>query len=333
VTADFPPLDAVTIRSVLEDLSEKLRSAGSYNHHMMIAGGAALALRWHDRATHDVDVLDHRRRWQYQSGDRHTPAVDFISMRFPKVLTRAAAEAGETYGLNPNWLNAAVGIFTPLCDLDGEVVYRSDTLTVETPSAAVLLAMKLHAGRAKDVDDAALLIAETGHDDLATLCTLVADAYGPAAVTAETEDFATLSLHRAAQLAAVVARHAPGRTGDTTPWGDAGSAAEIADGVTYYTTAAHAGMRLSAERWAQLPPRVAAAFYTAGWAEKDCEVPLVVALLDLDPLPHFAETRAQFADRARSVALNNERYARALDHLPPPTRTPPHTAINTATHH
>ena len=107
-------LDAADIRYLFDRLSSHLREAGSTGHHLMIAGGAALALMWEDRTTHDVDVLEHRSRApQHQGAERRTAAVDFISMRFPAELATAARLVAEAEGLPRNWLNGAVAIFTP----------------------------------------------------------------------------------------------------------------------------------------------------------------------------------------------------------------------------
>ena len=76
--------DAVVVRRLLDGLSSHLRAAGSDNHNLMIVRGAALALLWDDRVTRDVDVLEHRFRWAHDSpAERHTGAVDFISMASP----------------------------------------------------------------------------------------------------------------------------------------------------------------------------------------------------------------------------------------------------------
>ncbi len=188
-------LTAALIRTLFDDLSSNLRQAGSSNHHMMIAGGAALALRWGDRLTRDVDVLDHRLRWQGRShGERHTATVDFISMRFPAELLSAADLVAAARGLRSNWLNNAVGLYTPACDLQAEVLYRSDQMTIEAPGPRVLLAMKLHARRDRDLEDAARLIRETNIADPERLAGLVAAAYGPAAVTTATERFASRAI-------------------------------------------------------------------------------------------------------------------------------------------
>ena len=188
-------LDAADIRYLFDRLSSHLREAGSTGHHLMIAGGAALALIWEDRTTHDIDVLEHRfRAPQHQDVERRTAAVDLISMRFPAELATAARLVAEAEGLPRNWLNGAVAIFTPGCDLHPQVLHRSDCLTIEAPSATVLLAMKMHAARDQDLQDAARLARDAAITDPDQLLALVADAYGTDAATADTADFADHAL-------------------------------------------------------------------------------------------------------------------------------------------
>ena len=189
------PLDAATIRRLFDRVSSHLHEVRSFNHHLMIAGGAALALLWDDRLTRDVDVLEHRFRTPADlHGERRARAVDFISMRFPAELVRAARLVAEAERLPPNWLNGAVAIFTPGCDLQAQALYRSGCLVVEAPSRAVLLAMKLHAGRGQDLEDAARLAYETGMTEPERLLDLVSDAYGSDAVTVDTSHFAERAL-------------------------------------------------------------------------------------------------------------------------------------------
>ena len=191
----MPRLDAATVRHLFDQLSSHLRSAGSYNHSLTIVGGAALALLWEDRLTRDVDVLEHRFRWAVGSeGGRRTRAVDFISMRIPVDLARAVQLVAETENLPWNWLNEAAAIFTPVCDLEPQTLYRSDCLVVASPSRRVLLAMKLHAGREVDLEDAARLADDTAITDAEQLLGLVAHAFGPDAVTYDTELFAERAL-------------------------------------------------------------------------------------------------------------------------------------------
>lgn len=190
----IPPdrqLDATDIRYLFDRLSSQLHEAGSTGHHLMIAGGAALALMWQDRTTHDIDVLEHRfRAPHHQDAERRTAAVDFISMRFSAELATAARRVAEDEGLPRNWLNGAVAIFTPGCDLQPQVLHRSDCLTVEAPSAGVLLAMKLHAAREQDLQDAARLARDTANTDPEQLLDLVVNAYGTDAATSHTAVFA-----------------------------------------------------------------------------------------------------------------------------------------------
>jgi len=58
----------------------------------------------------------------------------------------------------------------------------------------VLLAMKLHAARGKDLEDAARLARDVGISDPDEMLALVAGAYGTDAATAETADFAERAL-------------------------------------------------------------------------------------------------------------------------------------------
>ena len=185
-----PVLTAPVIRRLFDEMSSHLRAAESFNHRLTIAGGASLALRWDDRFTHDVDVLEHRLRYEAQPPEaRSTGAVDFISMKFPAELERAARLVAESAHLPRNWLNGAVAIFAPAGDLQLENLYRSDCLTVDSPGPSILLAMKLHAGRDHDIQDAARLIRETGIAQPRRLLGLVKEAYGPDAITPDTVGF------------------------------------------------------------------------------------------------------------------------------------------------
>lgn len=192
-------LTAPVIRRLFDMVSSHLRDAKSFNHHLTIAGGAALALRWDDRFTHDVDVLEHRFRYQSQTlGTRSTGEVDFVSMKLPAEMERAASLVSEAERLPRNWLNGAVAVFAPAGDLQLEVLYRNDWLTVESPGPRILLAMKLHAGRDRDLHDASRLIREARITQPRRLLGLVAKVYGEEAVTADTARFvgAALSLGR-----------------------------------------------------------------------------------------------------------------------------------------
>ena len=126
-------------------------------------------------------------------------------MRFTPEMARAARLVAEAEGLPRNWLNGAVAVFTPAGDLQPQVLHQSDCLTVEAPCPTVLLAMKLHAARGQDLEDAARLAREAGISDSDEMLALVADAYGADAATADTGDFA----ERALSLALPQDRGAP----------------------------------------------------------------------------------------------------------------------------
>ena len=83
---DEPPLtDAVGVRALFTELSDRLATAG-VTAQLFVVGGAAKALAYdQDRLTHDVDAL-------------------FISV--PEVR-RIAEEISGSHGLEPDWLNDA----------------------------------------------------------------------------------------------------------------------------------------------------------------------------------------------------------------------------------
>ena len=92
-----------------------------------------------------------------------------------------------------------------------------------------------------------------------------------------------------------------------TPWGVPQDIEELAEGVWRVSTASHGGLKLSRERWAEIPACVRGAMFTATFAEEDCEEPIVRTLLGLGD------------DRERELALKVagyfDRYAPALPYL------------------
>ena len=92
-----------------------------------------------------------------------------------------------------------------------------------------------------------------------------------------------------------------------TPWGWTRDTEELAEGVWRVSTASHGGLKLSRERWAEIPAEVRDAMFNATFAEEDCEEPIVRTLLGLGN------------DRERELALKVagyfDRYAPALPHL------------------
>ena len=62
-----------------------------------------------------------------------------------------------------------------------------------------------------------------------------------------------------------------------TPWGVADRVTEVAPGIVAYSTPSHGGLRVSPERWAEMPAALrrisAESRYHGGerWFEEDCE--------------------------------------------------------------
>ena len=149
-------LDAVRVLALFEELSARLTKAG-VTAQLFVVGGAAMALAYDaDRTTRDVDAL-------------FVPAPE---------VRQIAEEMSWAHGLEPDWLNDAVKGFLPGNDKTPRVVFESDSLLVQVPSPAYLLAMKLHASRdERDLDDAAVLFNEVGYDSAQDCIDLLSRTY------------------------------------------------------------------------------------------------------------------------------------------------------------
>lgn len=122
----------------LERLGEVLSGRG-VTAHLYLVGGSAIAFAYlSDRVTRDIDAIA-------------APTDEVFD---------AAREITSELELPEEWLNDTARAFLPVVDLgEGAVVLDVPGITVRTAPAEVLLAMKLLAGRAKDVDDLRLLAA------------------------------------------------------------------------------------------------------------------------------------------------------------------------------
>lgn len=121
----------------------KLRDAGE-PAGIRIIGGAALAIRYFERrTTSDVDA-----------------------QLFPEEpILRAAAQVAIEQGWAEDWLNSKASTFVPAysADVEWEVLYQDDTVTVVVASAEALLALKLRASRlGRDEQDIATLLSVCG---------------------------------------------------------------------------------------------------------------------------------------------------------------------------
>ena len=92
-----------------------------------------------------------------------------------------------------------------------------------------------------------------------------------------------------------------------TPWGYPQDIEELAEGVWRVSTAGHGGLKLSRERWEELPDRARDSFLNPTFAEEDCEEPIARTLLGIGD------------DREREFALKVagyfDRYSPALSYL------------------
>ena len=89
-----------------------------------------------------------------------------------------------------------------------------------------------------------------------------------------------------------------------TPWGWTQDIEDVGEGVWRVTTPSHGGLKLSRERWNELPAEVRDTMLTPTFAEEDCEEPIVRTLLGLGD----GRTR----ELALTVGGYFERYSPAL---------------------
>ena len=93
-------------------------------------------------------------------------------------------------------------------------------------------------------------------------------------------------------------------TGMHPPWGYTQDITKLAEGVWRVSTAGHGGLKLSRQRWEELPDVVRDTFLTPTFAEEDCEEPIARTLLGLGG--------ARDRELALQVAGCFHRYAPAL---------------------
>ena len=92
-----------------------------------------------------------------------------------------------------------------------------------------------------------------------------------------------------------------------TPWGWSQETQELDEGIWRVYTASHGGLKLSRERWNELPDLVRDSFITPAFAEEDCEEPIAMTLLSLGS--------GRDLELAIQVAGCFPRYVAALSYL------------------
>lgn len=186
-----PPFDRARLVEAFERLGADLAARGAFVE-LAVYGGSALTLQF---------------AWR-----RGTEAVDAVARpgSDARVLLAAAARVAEGMGLPADWLNDAVGLFTPLVEDEALFLAAGTYPAAGTPGLRVLLArpryrlaMKLLALRSadrgdRDLLDARALAAELGITGADALCALHASVHGEAP-----------SADLAAQFSAVLAPGGP----------------------------------------------------------------------------------------------------------------------------
>ena len=170
--ADQPPnLGRRQLLDLFGELDQLL--TGDVTHELLVVGGAALAMRWEDRLSADVDVVD---------------------VPIPPELREAIQAVAARHDLAAGWLNHSAAGFAPNMQADPAVVYRGARLVVRAAGADYLLAMKLRASRPDDLRDAVQLAAETGRTTRESLYELISEGYWRGTIIQGLDAFVTAVL-------------------------------------------------------------------------------------------------------------------------------------------
>lgn len=156
---DAPYLSAEQVRGYLAEVGAELAAAGA-SAQVYVVGGSAMALSGilERRLTQDVDVV-------VESGKAEVFA--------------ASAVVAARHGLDPSWLNDRVSAFAAQPSVDAAAsTSHLDALVVRVAGPRNLLAMKLDAARAKDVDDITALVAAAGVSSEQEVADLLREVFG-----------------------------------------------------------------------------------------------------------------------------------------------------------
>lgn len=166
------PFGASELEALLGEVAEELRRHRQRGV-LYVVGGSAMSLAGYStaRTTRDVDA-------RIDSG--HGPVTDAV-----RVVARR-------HGLPGSWLNEQATPYIPTGrDAEARTVFSHPNLTVTAAAPERLLAMKLTASRAQDVDDAKTL-AELCAMDAPAMRALVIELFGADALDGRTELTITL---------------------------------------------------------------------------------------------------------------------------------------------
>lgn len=134
----YGTFDGETLLSLLAEVDTEL--AGDPNGepvHLVIVGGAAMAMLMDARCTGDVDV---------------------VSETITGELRAAARRVAQRHGLRPDWINDAAKFKAVNVAVEPERVFSGERLVVDSAGRRYILAMKLLAARPVDLGDCVHLV-------------------------------------------------------------------------------------------------------------------------------------------------------------------------------
>ena len=170
--------DAGRLEALFDEVDSELGEGEPVR--VVACGGAVMVFKYDIRRTNDVDV---------------------ISEPFPPELRQATKTVALRRGLAEGWMNDAAKISVPRLAPRLETIYQGHRLEVLSPGPHFLLAMKLAAGRDRDLPDAAMLIDEIGFDDPEEVLDLMEEAWGHTQLSIAVEYFAREAFEMAQQEA------------------------------------------------------------------------------------------------------------------------------------
>ncbi|MDE0604812.1 MAG: DUF6036 family nucleotidyltransferase [bacterium] len=183
--------DAERLKALFDEVDAELGDGEPIR--VVACGGAVMIFKYNIRRTNDVDV---------------------ISEPFPLELHQATEAVAQRRGLAERWMNEAAKISVPRIAPRLETVYQGRRLEVLSPGPHFLLAMKLAAGRDRDLPDAAMLMDEIGFANAEEVLDLIEEAWGHTQLSTAVEYFAREAFEMAQQGAILAPpdaqRFAPG---------------------------------------------------------------------------------------------------------------------------
>jgi hypothetical protein len=143
-------MDAKDIERYLAELGAELKNRGLKKpvRILLIGGAYMLLLANAPRSTKDIDIF-----WLDEDGLQRAYAP----------LRESVQVIKQKHGLDADWLNylAQMLMYDEVIVPDGKLWKRFGPLHVYAPEVEYILALKITAGRQKDLDDCAILLSKT----------------------------------------------------------------------------------------------------------------------------------------------------------------------------